>query len=662
MPEKSSSLRWTEDELRESESPREERHPARIWDLPASPPPEEPSVRGREFIGVRYLVTTVALLVLLLVGDSIYVAVRLTSALRSVRSEASRVLGGRGQGRLPSSPQEVAKLLKASEDAASLSRHPAVVLAAGLPWIRDDVRAVRALSQAVLYAARGGISGMHLGELLSGLQDPQAQTQLFTGGRINVVSLRTARSLVASAGSFLETARGILEDAGNAHFANLRQLSEALGADIASAIDAGRRADIGLAGVISFLGENAPRNYLLAFQAPSEARATGGLFGLYGVLEVRDGQLNLLRLGSAEKLPALLDPVSAPSYFESIYAPSGLTDWRQVNQSPNFPVVAEVWLRMYEALRGPRLDGVLAMDPILFSQLLTNSPPLRVSGLELPVTASNAARILMRDSYLEFDSADQQTAYLRRLVREFWDRIERGDIEAPSVIDAITQGARSGHLKIYVRDEDERRAVELLGAAARLDPAGPNTQFVFTNSYSATKVDYFLRRSISTVADFSEGDHVEVTTLVRFENSAPSEPPSLLIGREDSGFNKMALNFLLPQGASVELTTIDGDLVPFSSYEEDGFPVFWHLLEIAPGESAEIEIKYRLPLAPGEPFRFALLPQAAASPELYRLTIVPPLGVTLEASGPIRLGGDGKAVATGVLSRRSIFNVTFLPP
>ena len=173
------------------------------------------------------------------------------------------------------------------------------------------------------------------------------------------------------------------------------------------------------------LGGGGERRYLLSFQAPGEARGTGGLAGLVGVLETNPGRLELGDVLPYQDLgPSRIRNVEAPDWFEASYGPQqALTEWPQANVSPNHPVVADVLLDMYEAARGERLDGVLTMDPITLAYLMEGIGSIETRRPEMVLDSSNAADVLLHDSYTDFETPEEQNFFLGEVVDGFWSRL-----------------------------------------------------------------------------------------------------------------------------------------------------------------------------------------------------------------------------------------------
>jgi hypothetical protein len=392
-----------------------------------------------------------------------------------------------------------------------------------------------------------------------------------------------------------------------------------------------------LLGVLpELLAENSHRRYLLAFQATGEARATGGVIGLHGVLDADDGRLSLESVASYEDLfPEAINPVDAPKWFDRNYGSQYATrQWQQVNSSPNFPVVSKVLLEMYQTVTGEELDGVVAMDPVALKDLLKGTGAITASNGDV-IDAGNAVKTIMHDSYLDFGTREEQNAYLASLVQGFWKKIKEGDFDTAKQAEGIAEAVLTQHLKVFTKSRTAEDDLRKLDAAGFGDGENPNVQMVFHNAYAVNKVDYYLHRKIDTEIRITPKGEGLVTTTVRLHNAAPGGPASLLLGHglkgDQPGLNRMLLCFLMPNGSTARSLTLDGrDVSPLQFYDKD-YPVIWSMAEIPAGQTVEAVATYRVPSVvqptrSAARFQIEFWPQPLVNADDLTVRVVPPSG------------------------------------
>lgn len=596
-------------------------------------------------------ILALALFLLVLALDAGFVGVRLVSDLQAASDSLTEARDRFEDGDIDAAERAVARALEKSQSALGLRRHPAYVVGS----VFADVQAVTQVALAAEDVARAGSSAVAAARGLGVRSGREIASTVYEGGRIRFGALAEAEPLVAAAAAHLDDAADHLSAAPPPSLGLVEDRIDEAKDQVGRAQSSADKGRVLFGALPSLLGRDGRRTYLLAFQALGEARATGGVVGFYGVLDAIDGRISLRHVGPIHDLERTEDsrPVEAPEWFERSYSPQfALRQALQANVSPRVPVVAEVLLKMYEASRGESLDGLVFMDPLTMEALLRSTGPIDVRGFEAAVGPDNAADVLLRQSYLDFSDPLEQNVYLETLVREFWRRVEAGDLNGAELAHAVSEQVATKHFMVYARDREDRAALAELAADGDFTAAGDDVQMVFNNNYAVNKVDYFLRRTIETRIDLTVDGDARVRTSVTLRNEAPSGPPSLLLGPPPSkpddppGLNRMVLGFLLPKDAQAHQFFVAEGADPQDPfvYGDSGHPVVWDVIEVPAGETRTVTTTYVVPDAigigpEGGAMRFVMWPQTRVEPDRFRVVVSPPegFGVRLEAEPGGRL-------------------------
>lgn len=587
--------------------------------------------------GLR-VVLALGLLLALLAADGVYAGLRFRSSFKAAACNLKRATDriqelnvDRGIERLRMADELVSR-------SRGYLRHPSVSLATFLPSVGDDVRALKALGGVAEAAIDAGLEGAEAAESM-GLAGSGSLSALYNEGKVRFEPIAEGVAALGSAQDHLAEAEAILDEAPtpsigqvrNAFFGAARIVTDALGQ-----VEKARRVMSALPGL---LGANGARRYFLAFQTPTEARGGGGLVGVYGILEIDDGRLDLVKIEPIRNLvPALKGSIEMPGWFRDLYGTlDALGGWREANLTPTFPASSEALLKMYDLAFGERLDGVIAMDPYVVQDLTRGTGPIRAPGLDVEVGPENAAQVLLYDIYLEFiRREDEQNAYLRRLVNALWDELGSGDVDGTELAKGLARSIRTQHLKMYSTDPVEQEALGDAGLSGDPRHFGSNVQMVFHNNFAANKVDYFLQRSQEITVVLDEEGNADVVTTVQMRNDAPRGELGVLkksdLNELPAGLNRMGLFYLLPEGAEIEEfytgsisnTYIDG-------VEAGVYPVAWKVLDIQVQSQIQNAISYRVPqmveIIEGRGrFEMSLLPHVLVNPDEVALRVVPPPG------------------------------------
>lgn len=540
--------------------------------------------------------------------------------------------------------------LRRAEELVTAARgylgHPAVAIATYLPLISDDVRALKALTGIAREAVQAGLEGADAAEAM-GLSDEGSLSAIYSDGRVQFDALDTAAQAIGDGLKHLVEAQRIADDSPRPSIGQVRSAffsAQRLLVDAREQLDTAQRLLAALPGI---LGDGSPRRYLLAFQTPSEARGGGGLIGVYGILNATEGRLSLEKVAPIRELvPKMHGVVDAADWFRAAYEDTGgLQEWRSPNLSPTFPEVAGVWLQMYERSVGDVLDGVIAMDPFVVGELTRGTGPISVEGSDAIVGPDNAAEVLLKDIYLEFEGReDEQNAYLRDLVDELWRRLGKGDVDGEALAEGIARSIRTQHLKVYSTDASEEQTLVDVGVGGDPTRYGPNVQMIFHNNYAANKIDYFLERSQDVNVVIDENGDGHIVTTVELFNNAPRGERSLLkksdLNELPSGLNRMSLHFMLPEGATVkELFTGGVSNSFFEDLEAGVYPTAWRLAELQVQERIQLSVSYDVEdmVVFDEDegtLEMTFLPQVLVNPDTFELKIVPPPGYRIGRDEP----------------------------
>jgi hypothetical protein len=583
----------------------------------------------------------VLLLLLLLLADGLYVVVQSSDDLQIAADALQNGTEALKEGDLERADDEFSTANERANGAVSLMNHPSAVIASYIPFLSDDAGAARALPRVAELTSEAGLTAVDAGSQLGGTSSKALARAFYRDGRIQLETLEQAEPFVTQANGLIEEALDELQGAPTPSLGLLLQAYSDTTVRLNEAAQLSRTGSVLLRTVPPLLGSGGAKRYLLVFESPSEARATGGLIGLYGLLEADDGVVNLTHVGPFSQLTDTLEDQD-----RSILDP---------NRRPEFPTVARRLLTLYEEAADIQIDGVLATDPVALQQLTKATGPLEVQGSP-PLGPDNTAETLLHDSYIEFErDPARQTRLLAQVVLQFYRAIGSGDVDGATLIQEFAGATDGRHVKVFANDEGLQASLTELGAAGSLTGYGPNVQLVFQNNLAKNKVDYFLRRSIDTVVEFDENGNAQVETTITLNNNAPAEASA--VTRSFSrvvppGVNRMELGVVAPRGALLENWTVEGTEEDVTVDEEVAFPFTVRRVTIPPGERTEISVSYRLrsatDLLTGGDFEFTLLPHPTVTPDRYSLTFEPPPGFIVSSerqggrvgSGSLRFRGE----------------------
>ncbi len=347
----------------------------------------------------------------------------------------------------------------------------------------------------------------------------------------------------------------------------------------------------------AMLGSDSPRTYLVVFQNPSELRATGGIFGSYGVLSADNGKLTLREQGAASRQLGYFDPPAAElsPTEQALYGGLMARYPQDVNFTPDFPRAAAIFAEMYKERTGGLVDGVLAIDPVALSYTLEGTPGIDV-GNGVTLRADNLVDTLLSTAYAQFDEPGQaeRDAFLDSATSSVFARVMSGQAEPAAIIEGLQRAAGERRVLIYSTHPTEERDIRFtsLSGALDADPDKPSIG-VFLNDGTGAKLGYYLRNQVHLTEGRCGTDgrsEIQVRVTMTFD-APPADAPAYVTGTTEQGqpyvLRTNVLTFA-PVGGSVTGAQRDGKAIGMQKGADRGRSVGAVTIEMAPGTTTEL--------------------------------------------------------------------------
>lgn len=375
--------------------------------------------------------------------------------------------------------------------------------------------------------------------------------------------------------------------------------------------------------VPAMLGARGKRTYLVAFQNNAEARGTGGLLGVYALVEVEDGRIRVRKIGSNTDLSnAPSVPVNLGRDFTAQWGADPAL-WVNANLDPHFPYAARIWLALWKRQTGQQLDGVLATDPVALGYLLRATGPVTLPGGER-LTSADAVKLTMSDVYARYSDNGERDAYLRSVARGVVQALVGGRGEPRALLTELGRAAGERRLLLYSTHPAEQREIARSSLAGTVATTPGPYAYVVVNNAAGSKMDYYLRRSIDYAAGECSGDRRRSRITVTFGNAArPSTPlPEYVAQRLDEGAGTLdqsedtdavvdLVSVYGPRGGGVVRATLDGKRLALGSGLAGGRPV-WRFPLVVPAGAERVLVldvdepaSEAMPVVPAQPLASA---------------------------------------------------------
>ena len=413
-----------------------------------------------------------------------------------------------------------ARALELTTQAKETVHGPLWPIAENVPVVGVNVAAVKGATEATHIIVRDALpTGMKLLALLT------PENIKVEGGGINLDPFREAQgALQPLAGTIAEAQSHIVDIDRSAllpfvdeALAELLDLMEVAG----PLIDEAERY---LPVLLQLAGADGPRTYVVVFQNNAEIRATGGNAANSVVLTVDNGVMSTLEDSDVEEFIWVGAEGYArgelPEETEPLYEADTVNRSQNFTRTPDFPTTASLFRQLWKQTTGGKLDGVISVDPVLLSYLLTATGPISLEdGSEL--NADNAVKILLSDAYERFGlDSRSATAYFADVSSRVFDAVKSGNWEPLEMLKQLQHAAKEQRLYMNFTNEEEQTIVRELNLDGAL--TADNTQVtqigVYLNNAEYSKLQYYLNTSATLTCNSAERT---VTTVYTVTSTVP---------------------------------------------------------------------------------------------------------------------------------------------
>lgn len=368
------------------------------------------------------------------------------------------------------------------------------------------------------------------------------------------------------------------------------------------------------------LGKDKSQKYLILFQNPAEARATGGFLGNYGYLEFDQGKMIGPKVSDIYKLQWLTrgknDIIKPP---EEIYqAHIGLwqkSRWEiwDANWAIDFPETAKKMEWYYEQYDQGLTEGVFACDPIVFSDILKIIGPVKMKKYGVIINDQNFWRVMERkvelDNPFKKGKASYGQANPKQILKDFsilfMQKIKTENKEKKiEIIKSLYQNLKRKHLLLFANSPALADILANLNWNGQIVSTPGDYLAVNESNVGVNKSSSRIKQSFDLNVDISTDKIQNRLTIIRKHLGKKNNPIE--------GRNISYLRILVPKGSTLNSILIDGeDVAPKVILgEEGGKTKFGILTKLRPQATQIIEVVYTLPF---------ILEPTSITPKYYSL-------------------------------------------
>jgi len=370
----------------------------------------------------------------------------------------------------------------------------------------------------------------------------------------------------------------------------------------------------------AFLGKNESRNYLLIFQNQTELRPTGGFMGSLAEISLENGRITSIKVpkgGPYDLKGQLMARVLPPKPLQLI---NYLWQFQDANWFPDFYKTA-LKIRWFWSKSGqPTIDGVIAVNSGFMEKILEVTGPVSLPEYNKVITAENFLLETQKAVELEYDKeANTPKKFIGDLFEVLMERSKGFDANQwLSLASADSQALETKDIQIAMFRPEEEELVERFGWQGKLKSAAGDSLAVIGANIAGQKTDGVVKEVVDHVAEIqTDGSIIDTFRLTRVHQGVKGE---LFRGVR----NVQYLRIYVPKGSEIlaaqgfdppatdlykevlETDRPDADLLVIENTskpamnsvwtaDEDDRTVFGGWLQLDPGQTQEIIVRYKLP-------------------------------------------------------------------
>jgi len=351
------------------------------------------------------------------------------------------------------------------------------------------------------------------------------------------------------------------------------------------------------------MGADGPREYLVLFQNNAELRATGGIPGAVALLHVEGGKLSLVQQASSSDFPRADAPVlPLPAETAGLYGDITGQYIQDVNLTPQFPLTAQLAREMWKRQFGTSVDGVLSMDPVALSYLMTATGPITLPTGDV-LTSENVVPLLLSEAYARYSDPVQQDLFFAGTASGVFSAVASGALDPQALVAALARAGDERRVYLWSADPTEQARIAETSLAGEL-PTSTSTapKFgVYLNDGTGAKMDYYLG------VDFGVGQAVcrqdgrsTYVVEVTLRNDAPADAATTLptyvtgggVFGVAPGLISTNLAVYAPSEGVFMEAAVDGQPAGVQTATDSGHAVVQLQTTLSPGQSTTIKMSF----------------------------------------------------------------------
>ncbi|MFW0837549.1 MAG: DUF4012 domain-containing protein [Candidatus Komeilibacteria bacterium] len=343
--------------------------------------------------------------------------------------------------------------------------------------------------------------------------------------------------------------------------------------------------------------------YLLLLQNHHEMRATGGFIGNYGILQLSQAKIVNFFIDDIYHLDSAAIGKWQQTPPEPISRYLGVEQWylRDANWSPDWPTSARQAINFYYGEGGQeRVDGVLAFNPLLISDILNLLGPVQIEGVWY--AADNFTSTLQYEVEQNYQARGASHWDRKDVISQLADILLNrfSNLSAAQLIQlvgAVVNNVEEKNVLLYLTQPEYQSLWSKQPWSGAIVQTDGNYLMVVDSNMAAFKTNQYIDRSVDYQVSLPDNntDKAQATVIITYKHNGTFS--------WDSTRYRTYTRVLVPEGAVLlnnsgamanDRTNEVGKITVEHKY---GKTIWGAFIAIEPGESGQLSFTYSLPMS-----------------------------------------------------------------
>ncbi len=362
--------------------------------------------------------------------------------------------------------------------------------------------------------------------------------------------------------------------------------------------------------VPSLLGYNKSKKYLLLFQNNGELRATGGFIGTYGIVDVKNGEIDNLFTDNIYNLDnsAYWLNEKAPEYFSKNFTVKKMY-MRDANYNPDFEETAKYIIELYkkESRKNIEIEGVIAITPDVLEDIIGYFGNIKLQ--DNVFTKENVVDLLNYETKFAYWKEENIPASQRKVIIQKLANVILTKIKALSSEDltklintTVVTNLDNKQILFYMNNESAQKFLADNNWTGNIVDVSTNTDYlaVVDSNLGSGKTDKFVDRKVDYNIKLTNDNTLKATLTLNYtynfdeyiNNGIYKDDPSF------TNYYKIYTRAYVPAGSKLVGFKVDDEDLDVSNVtitKENNKEVFGYYSKIPVNKTGTYIFEYILP-------------------------------------------------------------------